>query len=269
MIRALLAKYKKQDNHITPIKDSFQRVAFDITSLQQHLHHIYNHTNNWHTFLHDKGSRIEQEIQDIRHRIKQHKPIESALESTQKQIHQLNQATDQQQKEFNLLHKELTQIKQHLHQLFSTYNQHIATLYGETKTLSKKHAETTKQIVQDELKQHIQQEVQHQLQQHLTQNRHVEKSEHHFPSSLVRPLRETAYQLSKSQKTILAIIASSDHPLTYKDIAATYGKSPSTVKTIVCSLKNTGIPLKEDSRDGIKRFELAAHYKQVLLSRKL
>jgi len=80
---------------------------------------------------------------------------------------------------------------------------------------------------------------------------------------------ELAKSLSSSEKSVLLLLVSNDKPLSYRDVALQYGKSPSTIKNIVCRLRNKGVNLHETvASDGTKRYLLDRQIKELFLTSK-
>jgi predicted transcriptional regulator len=249
------------DKKMVPVRLGFNHVAKDIQNIHQHISHLHTNTGQWHSYLEQKAANLEKQFgqlrADIKDQVSDHvkedmKRMQDALDSLQQSIHKESE-------EKVRLDERLDKLRNNIRYALEQYNKHIVQIHSRLNE-DKFNEERLRELIREEIKQQVPRRIEQPKPQVIQ-----EKSE----SKPVEPLKNIAYRLSNAQKHILAILSSTERRLSYRDIAAEYGKSPSTVKTILCSLRRANIPIREENDNGIKRFYLDPNYKRVIVSKQL
>jgi biotin operon repressor len=267
---------KKISTHLVPVRVGFSNVAKDIESLQQHVGHLHGHTSQWHDYLHRKSAELEKSIKEMARDqdASTTKKVRKALESLERDIGELRENIEESQ-EGKRVFDDMSRLKSHLKHIFGQYNGYIVKLHKRLEEVEEAHISLLEKIderVEKRLKSFLSSERESESatkKQPEPAKRRAEISQPSTVSPAPTSLARLAARLTPAQKTVLAILATADQDLSYKDLAVQYGKSPSTVKSILCELRRAGVPIDEGHTDGIKRFRLPEHFKKIVLSRRL
>lgn len=253
---------------LVPVKLGFHNVARDMSTLHQNLSLIHQNSADWHGFLEQRSRALERDFADMKEQLSQHasKKVSSAVDALEDDMRVLQQEL-QKHKGHKDVQEGLDRLKGHLSTVFRQYNKHIINLHQKIATLHENERNMRKEIqalVREELE-----KMRSDLSQRPALERAPARIEQKSEPKQVQPLRNIAQQLTPSQKQLLAILASTDQHLSYKDLAAEYGKSPATVKTLLCNFRRLGVPVLEDNRDGMKRFYLDENFRRIILTKQL
>ncbi|MFW5747028.1 MAG: hypothetical protein ACOCWQ_05780 [Nanoarchaeota archaeon] len=266
---------------MAPVKKGFENVAQDIGALQAHVQHLHGHTSQWHSFLHQKSEALERDMQDLRNELKGHsdQAAEKVMARIDTKIQSLHVMADKKDEKYENVSEDVGRLRSHLQQIFAQYNKHIVSLHGRIKELE---SQSDKDLLTaDQIDARISEAVGKAVEKmkemprprpsigFLEEEKSEDRSHMRHHAEEARPLRQIAYRLTPAQKSLLAILASTDQKLSYRDLAVQYGKSASTVKTILCQLRKQGVQIQEMTSDGVKRFFLDPNFKKVVLSRRL
>ncbi len=264
--KVLDSHFKKRIGaHLEPVRLSFGNVAKDIQRIDSFGKESRELIERWNQYFLSVFSQIEQK--HAQHKVYEHVAHVPQIKSEISQLHSAHTALYQSLKKQNegveAIKNDLIHTQQQLSKMVTQYNKCMLVLFNEVKDLRKMAAH--KPI--SEPKQPEIEEIQPVL--------HRKSESLPAPSvttvaKMSSTLRQIADTLTTSERAILLILVSTDQKLSYKDIAVNYGRSPSTIKNIICHLKGKNIPLHEFAgSDGVKRYYLDDNFKKVLMAAKL
>jgi DNA-binding NarL/FixJ family response regulator len=192
------------------------------------------------------------------HRVFDHIQTVPRLKSEVEQLHSahtsLYNSLKRQQDSADLVRNDLQKTQVHMTKVIEQYNKCFNTVFDQLKAMREELDTQQKAPAQPLISQ-----VSHTKSESLAPN--------YTPQAAkpVTTVRDMATGLTTSERQIMSILMSTSQKLSYKDIAVTYGRSPSTIKNIVCRIKSKGVPLHETAgSDGIKRYYLDDNFKKVL-----
>lgn len=289
---------------VEPIRTSFDNVARDISQLNNYSQETRDLMSQWNQyFSHNIGqlhqhlsSHVEntnQRVRDVHNKVDSHnsKLVEhdSHIASHASQIehhkrildeHHANHAQNNVHKhdiiELQSVCERLTKVNEHQAAIISSLNKDVKELESNLGTMANRYSDAMLKLAEQIKHMQTLQEKLHatpvepksesEPKTRATSPRSVQK-ENESESMTLKSLSE---DLTTAEKSMLFLLASTDQKLSYRDLAVNYGRSPSTVKNVICRLKSKKIPLNEiTDADGTKRYYLEASFKKILQAGKV
>ena len=247
---------QKVANHLEPVRISFANVAKDIHRLDDYGQESRDLIERWNAYFLQMLQNLEQKHRE--HKVFEHIQVVPRLKSEIEQLHSAHTALynslKRQQDSADLIKSDLQRTQLHVAKVIEQYNKCFVTVFDQLKVLREDINQSQKTHSESPISQ-----VSHTRSESLAPNASVSSQR------VIGTLRDMATALTTSERQILSILMSTGQKLSYKDIAVTYGRSPSTIKNIICRIKSKGVPLFETAAaDGIKRYYLDENFKKVL-----
>ena len=247
---------KKVVAHLEPVRVSFTNVAKDIQRLDNYGQESRDLIERWNAYFLQMLQSLEQKHRE--HKVFDHIQAVPRLKSEVEQLHSAHTALynslKRQQDSADLIKNDLQKTQLHMTKVIEQYNKCFVTVFDQLKVL--------REDAQKQQKQASEQQISHVSH---TKSESLNQVTQTTPQRVVGTIRDMAGGLTTSERQILGILMSTNQKLSYKDIAVTYGRSPSTIKNIICRIKSKGVPLFETAAaDGIKRYYLDENFKKVL-----
>lgn len=250
---------KKVVAHLEPVRAGFSNVSKDIHRLDQYSRESRDLLERWNAYFLQVLQSIDKKHRETK--LFDHILTVPRLKSEVEQLHQahssLYNTLKKQQDGVDLLKSDLLRTQNHMTKVVEQYNKCFNSVFNELK------------MVREELQKHEKMAIQvHEM--HVSRpnshNSHTKsESSPHVETKQVGTIKDMATSLTTSERQILGILMSTTQKLSYKDISVEYGRSPSTIKNIICRIKSKNIPLFETAgADGIKRYYLDENFKRVL-----
>lgn len=251
-------KIKKEvSQQLDPFQISFDNVAHDVLKLDSYSKESRSLMEQWNSYFMQSIKKIESELQKIRTSTADVLQIDSFKEELTefKDAHaRLSAVLQNQQKGLDLLKKDLAQVQHDVVEQKSSHAKHMHSLLDEMKSVK------TQITV-------IQQKISH-SQTTITHNKQVVVKK---PTPrVVRKVtpQNVVHELSASEQAVLYIFVSKNRALSYKEVAAHYGRAESTVVQIISRLKKRAIPLQVTTgKKGIKLHQLQQSFRKQLLEK--
>ncbi|HLP80194.1 MAG TPA: hypothetical protein VK158_06150 [Acidobacteriota bacterium] len=266
MIKTLFDSHiqKRIQGHLEPVRVSFGNVAKDIGRIDQFSKESRTLMERWNQYFLHMLSQLEKKHTDAK--VIEHAKTVPKLTEEIAQLHtahtSLYQSLSKQQQAFDALRGDTARLQASLSQMVGQYNKAILSVVDELQTLKKEVARLSEQP--KPVPEPAPAPVSHRKSEDLEPEAPVVR---YAPSNT---LREIAGSLTTSERAILLILVGTNQKLSYKDISVNYGRSPSTIKNIICRLKSKNIPLHEmTGADGVKRYFLDEHFKKILASTRI
>jgi len=257
---------KRVQVHMEPVKLSFGNVAKDIQRLDVFVKESRQLMERWNQyFLHtlDKLSRMHPDPKVIDH-ARQVPKLHAEIGQIHDAHTSLFQSLTKQQDAIETLRRDMGHMHENMSHVVSQYNKYFHSLFDEIKDLKAQIHSQNELIAQQKLVEMPQIEQIHTVSR--IESESSQRKQHTGSSTL----KQLADSLTTSERAILAILVSTDQKLSYKDISVSYGRSPSTIKNIICRLKSKKIPLFETAgSDGVKRYFLDDRFKATITSGKI
>lgn len=245
--------------HLEPVRVSFSNVSKDISRLDQYSRESRDLLERWNAYFLQVLQGFEKKHSETK--VFDHIQVVPRLKSEVEQLHQahtsLYNTLKRQQDGVDVLKNDLLRTQTHMSKVVEQYNKCFTSVFNELKTVKEELAKQQKATVSAH-ENHVSRPISH--------NSHTKsESSPHMEVRQVGTLKDMASGLTTSERQILGILMSTTQKLSYKDISVEYGRSPSTIKNIICRIKSKNIPLFETAgADGIKRYYLDENFKRVL-----
>jgi len=251
MVRKFIKKmFQGENNTPTPVDREIDHMRTHVHQLQAHVFQQQQNFLSWHHYLHNSIQHVQNDHKKLESNHKQHvdgvSSHKSEIEMLKKTIALLEKHQKSEQTTVQQLSDDIKALKQALMQTFGEYNKHIMDLHKQIAVAK----ETSPQDVSAPVK---------------VSDPQPSRQEPELKSEPKRESqRQSVGELTPSEKILLAVLLETDKKYSYRDLAASCNKSPSTIKTQINSLKNKGIPLAEFSdADGCKRFYVVDAFKRA------
>lgn len=250
---------KKVVAHLEPVRVSFSNVAKDINRLDQYSRESRDLLERWNAYFLQVLQGLEKK--HVETKVFDHIQVVPRLKSEVEQLHQahtsLYNTLKRQQDGVDVLKSDLLRTQNHMTKVVEQYNKCFNSVFSELKMV-KEELQKQSKIVNSAQEMHVSRPI--------LQHPHIKsESSPQVETRQVSTLKDMASGLTTSERQILGILMSTTQKLSYKDISVEYGRSPSTIKNIICRIKSKNIPLFETAgADGIKRYYLDENFKRVL-----
>lgn len=270
MVRGLIRKLfgGKQSTPLAQVHtaNELDHLKKHIQQLHMSLIHQQHNVAAWNHYLHSSLNDVQKAHKELK--TTNHASLDRHAEHILDLREQVKKTQAGQNNAMVSVQKDVANLKHSLLDTFKGYNEHILQLHRQMADLRKEITllkEPKEPLAQPSPQQRQEQPVATTQQQtHVKETISKEQRREQQHASRNATLAVTG-NLTPSEKQILAVMLATDKKYSYRDLSAECSKSPSTIKTQICSLKNKGIPLKEYiDADGSKRYYIPEEYKKAV-----